>query len=1062
MVKKKMAILNLAGALAPEIMQYFAKKGIEIFSPEQNLHLDWTHILTSGQIDFFAISAEYDTIKKNIKLVSISPLDDLQPFVMSNGKLILDDVWFKHGFGEFILDKFFQDFGGIALGDSYPVFKERGSFNITNPFNTGEYLDRLVHTAFLDGMSGLSIKTFFDHLVMYLTGLKNKGKLGLPIEVTYGYFEDVFGIQLHFFTKDLILEDLTLSLSSEISKKAEEYLLNISVHSCDFFDLTFLQEVNKAVVTGLWTKDDSIKIENRGLLISNLSSTSAITHYPSEGVTSYQGTEPVLTDLSEKIVLPGSSPRESFGDKFDVPDNQIDDEDVTQTIGGGPYSNDEQATLVKGTKDLSEDIQRIAGGSSAEKESSTIVKGTQADVDDAATLVKGTREEKESTQTIAGGPASKKEQVSIVKGTKAAPDEVMKISGDSESSDDESLEMIKGAASRTQQALKIKSLNPNNQVDEENQVDATNPIDQNQLIGTKTNPPRKVTSSISPADDKTDSENSIDSRKNQREMANQRQNEMAIEDQELEFEAPAGTLLKDKHLVKGSKEEENAKQVIQQERAKIQEILKIKSLKSEFPAELKNKFNDHLISQDKTLAQATEKDLEEFKKQQIQHAIKNASAPLESRMIGKSSGVPQEVASSGNDRASELKMMALTAENENLKSKMKTLLSEVKILKDSKSQMADFHRKAMETAETITQNQQSAQLDQLLREQMLQKIKSENGLSGPDAKKLVDLMERETQFVQGSKEIEARLKKAQIELNQKETFFTQEIEKLNRQLKAKETVITKSKENVTAMFEKKDQEIFMLNEKLKEANKVAMTNNPQAQQLYVKELEKQVSNHQKMIEIYKEKLSQFPMAKTDDEISKEENRKLQMMNTQFKNQLDIAKKEIQKFQDKMSHDSEQLINLKTEKLKLEESLKKANMAVKKEELASNTPSQLESEVKKLKGLCEFYEVQIKEAQTRNREQDVKLQAALKNQKKDNIADESGKGRLGQLENNVRKLTQDLVESRNQLAEMKKDASKLKLEKVALQNQLDKYKKAEKTDKAKPALPKKPGTGGKAA
>ena len=52
----------------------------------------------------------------------------------------------------------------------------------------------------------------------------------------------------------------------------------------------------------------------------------------------------------------------------------------------------------------------------------------------------------------------------------------------------------------------------------------------------------------------------------------------------------------------------------------------------------------------------------------------------------------------------------------------------------------------------------------------------------------------------------------------------------------------------------------------------------------------------------------------------------------------------------------------------------------------------------------------------------------------------------------------MVENRNQLAESKKDTNKLRQEKTALQNQLDKMKK--ESDKAKAAAPKKPN--GKAA
>jgi regulator of replication initiation timing len=65
----------------------------------------------------------------------------------------------------------------------------------------------------------------------------------------------------------------------------------------------------------------------------------------------------------------------------------------------------------------------------------------------------------------------------------------------------------------------------------------------------------------------------------------------------------------------------------------------------------------------------------------------------------------------------------------------------------------------------------------------------------------------------------------------------------------------------------------------------------------------------------------------------------------------------------------------------------------------------------------------------------------------------------QLEMNVKKLTQDLVESRNQLTEMKKETNKLRQEKVGLQNMMDKMKKD--AEKEKGAAPKK-GPGGKVA
>ena len=84
---------------------------------------------------------------------------------------------------------------------------------------------------------------------------------------------------------------------------------------------------------------------------------------------------------------------------------------------------------------------------------------------------------------------------------------------------------------------------------------------------------------------------------------------------------------------------------------------------------------------------------------------------------------------------------------------------------------------------------------------------------------------------------------------------------------------------------------------------------------------------------------------------------------------------------------------------------------------------------------------------------MKLQSAQA-VSRNNVATEDGqsKAKIGHLENSVKKLTQDLVESRNQQGELKKEVQKIRQEKIGLQNLLDKAKKdLEKLEK-KPAPP----------
>ena len=880
MVKRPIAILNLTGELCAELTDYFAQKQILLIDPlVDSTEHEWTHILTKDHNDFSSLKEIYHTIEKDIRIISLTAVEDLQDFASANGKLILDEMWMQNSLGQFILDKFLQEFGGIALGDSYPTFKEKGSFNITNPFNTGEYLDRMVHSAFLDGVNALPIKTFFDHLVMYLSGLKTKGKLGLPIEVTYGFFEDVFGVQMHFFTKDLMLEDVTESLSSNITRQSEKYLLNVAVQSSDFFDFTLLKEVNKTVVTGLWTKDERITTANRGLLFNELTSAASLTQYPTEGVTSFLTNNPDIPDFSEKIVLPGSTPVEE-----------------TETVVSGSTPEEDFSQTIAGTKD--------------EKETLTVIHGTKVE-DEIINIVKGKIEEEE---------------------------QVFRVSGS------KSFDVDKFA-----------------------------------------------------------------------------------------FRVSAGI----------------------EEKAKGSDVFKIKSLQAELPDAIKNSFNDFTKKLNKTIDTISEEDLETFKEVEVPKLIKAKTKDVDSKFKE-----PGHL-----DKAAELKTAALNAENENLKSKIKTLMTEVKILKESKTQMAEIHQKAVQAAAEATAIQHHQTVnnpDTALKAQILQKMNEQKSLNEQDTKKLAVLLEKESKFLKETQENELKLKKQQIESIKKESFFVQEMEKLNRQVKAKDLIVMKSKESFTKLVEQKDGELKLLNEKLAQASKALSSSPAATQAIQIKELERKVVNHEKMIEIYKKQIAAKPEAKAVDDISKDENRKLTMLNNQMKNQLDMAKKEITKYQERTMQDTAALNALKQDKTKLEQVLKKATLDARKEEQAAQSHLNQEQEIKKLASQCETLEGQLKDSLNKQKDLEMKLNEALKSAPKKDaiIEDVNSKGKTAHLENNVRKLTQDLVESRNQLAEMKKETNKLRQEKTALQNQLDKIKKD--ADKTKAAAPKKPGMGGKAA
>lgn len=391
----KLTILNLTGELIPELRSYFESRNIVVIDPLNGMkELEWTHILTKDIHDFNLLNKTYEITLKNRHIISLSKVDDIQNFTLNNGNIVLDECWFKGSMGKFILDKYFHGYGGSSLSENYPSFKELGSFNVVNPFSTGDYLDRLVQNAFENQVEALSVKTFFDHLIMYVTGLKNSGKAGVPFEVVYGAYDNIFAVQVHFFSQGIELLDVARSLSSMITRKAEEYYLNIAVQSADFFDFSFMPEVNKIVITSLWTKDKRVRFENRGLMFTSLKDTSALVSYvqDSSQTSLVLGGDPA--DYSHKVTLPSDSAEEIA--KTLIPPLQSEDESpivvpggvpeeiVKQIVKGNSDAVPDEVRLVKGEPELDKLVQTVKGKFDEEDKTVYRIGGEKLDVDKVA------------------------------------------------------------------------------------------------------------------------------------------------------------------------------------------------------------------------------------------------------------------------------------------------------------------------------------------------------------------------------------------------------------------------------------------------------------------------------------------------------------------------------------------------------------------------------------------------------------------------------------------------------------------------------------------------------
>lgn len=993
---KHIAILNLTGELPQELADYCAKRGLRVIDPlVDTTKLKWSHILTKELHDFKLLKDTYGTFDNDIKVISLSQVNEIQNFVMGNGKLVYDEAWLKSSLGEFIWDKFFQEYGGITIGDNYPTFKEKGSFNVTNPFNTGEYLDQMVHHAFEGGVAALSMKTFFDHLLMYLSGLKNKGKVGMPIEVTYGVLDDIFGVQIHFFTKDLLLEDVTACLSSTISKKAEDYLLNVAVKSADFFDFTYLSQVNKVVVTGLWTRNEAIKVDNRGIMFANLSSAATLTNYPAEGVTSSLVSQTELTDQTEKIVLPDRP--ELLEEGIKIPGKKFS-EAIAERISSA-LDLEKIKQILNGDLDVEKvtefDLSKI------ETEDGKVILSSFDEMNDAVNLVKGGIEEENQIMKIGGGPFNPDNfavRVSSALIAKAEEEDSMRL---------------KALGSKLPEKIRsglfdfAKGLNKDLEALTVDDIEIFQNDQIPQLIMSQTEIMGETTQALL-----KDFRSKLDlSIRNEFNMESSE--EVLAQIKTLEEEFKVKDLLKDTlQVALDTNFELSKKNVI----TKLEQDLLIKSLSTSLEEE-----------EEKIRAIVTDEKL-----------FVDEINPL------------FQVAPADKAGVLENKLKESDVEREALVRKMKALMAEIKLLREMNAQMTKVQIEASQAAiEGVTPRIDE---DEELRNHFMQKLAQQEGLNEHDQQKLSSLLEREAKHIAEAKQIEMRAKKQQIEATQKQALLLKELEKTARVVKARDLMLVKTKEAFGKMTEKKDADIMDLQGKIAQMAKSLANSPTHAQATAIRDLEKQNQNLSKMLEVYKIKVaslaSNMQSSKNEDGNTKEEIRKIQMVNNQLKNQLDYSKKELSKFHEKAAHDSTQINALRQEKTRLEQLLKKTMQEDKQKE-TSGVSAELEQNYKKMLSQNQQLESALRDTTVKMKDLEIRLAEIQKEKKSSSGPEEGNKVKMGQLEGNVKKLTSDLTETRNQLAEMKKETNKLRQEKTSLQNQLDKLRKdTEKSDKKK--------------
>jgi len=304
--KKEILVLNLTSQSIEHLAAFITSHGGRVIGrDEYNTELELTHIIVSGDMDFMATSKTFDTVSKNIALLSISPVQSYDSFVLSNGRLVLDQQWLKDKMARTSLEKFFLGQASVYLDENFSELKDAVSFKVTNHLRMGADMDRLCSYVHQFDGAVVNVRTFMDHALYYLVYLKQAGISGLPFEVDYARSDKELVIQIHVSVRNFVAEYMLDSFGQPNGHDPLRYLLNICALSTDFFEVQYIENAAKLVLSGLWqSKKSERTIHFPNLMLNRIFTTSQIEKILQDKITYFSEMATPEAEL-EKKPLPG-------------------------------------------------------------------------------------------------------------------------------------------------------------------------------------------------------------------------------------------------------------------------------------------------------------------------------------------------------------------------------------------------------------------------------------------------------------------------------------------------------------------------------------------------------------------------------------------------------------------------------------------------------------------------------------------------------------------------------------------------------------------------------------
>ncbi|OFZ23945.1 MAG: hypothetical protein A2202_00100 [Bdellovibrionales bacterium RIFOXYA1_FULL_36_14] len=253
----KKIILNLAGIIADNLKKVFDSFNCVLVS----------EVATGANIDFILVrdvalgyeelASKYQTIKKNIPMISLKEVLNKDEFIKCNGRgwinerILLTDQFLE------TFDRFFNKTSSLHLEDIYSNLQYKSEvIKLTGHMNIGHYMDIISSEAMIKGHNVINIRKYFLNATTYLGYLRSADIGKYPIDIDYMIKNDRMDLQMYCSVENFYLEYVQSAMRNPDRLNPLKGALADCFYHTDFLDVYFLTKSAKVVLSATFLKDE--------------------------------------------------------------------------------------------------------------------------------------------------------------------------------------------------------------------------------------------------------------------------------------------------------------------------------------------------------------------------------------------------------------------------------------------------------------------------------------------------------------------------------------------------------------------------------------------------------------------------------------------------------------------------------------------------------------------------------------------------------------------------------------------------------------------------------------